>query len=100
MDAIDRLLTRHLSPIRVNPRLKIGFGQKLRWSPRFCRLFESVSDPDQLWFAVGAAKERDPNRHPKHVTRGNGDVWISRHCRRRRITAREVIAIDPVSRPR
>ena len=44
---------------------------------------EGKKNLDQLRFAVGAAEERDPNRHPKHVTRGNCDVWISRHCRRR-----------------
>src|SRR6185503_4299344 len=69
-------------------------------SPGFGRLFESVSDSDQLWFAKRTAEERDSHRQSKNITRGHGDVRITCYCRGRRITTGEVIAVGPISWPR
>src|SRR5688500_6327988 len=70
------------------------------WAAGFCGLLKCISDLDQLRFAEGAGEERDPNRQIENISSGNRDVWISRNRVCRRITAREVIAIDPVSGPR
>src|SRR6185369_13696823 len=73
--------------------------EELRWAPRLRRLLKRVSNLDQLGLAERTAKKRNTHRQTKNITCGHSDVWIARHRRRRRITTREVIAIDPIGGP-